>query len=98
MYSESIRVSSMIKEKLVDEDDEYELRNGKYVKRKKFLLNEGEFLRELMECFERRNEYGWGSQISKLFVKHFAKGFEGMWYESKEFFYELLLENSGISP
>ncbi len=51
-----------------------------------------------MECFEQRDDYVWGSEISKLFAKHFEKGFEGKWYESKEFFYELLLENSGIEP
>ena len=40
MYSESIRVSSMIKEQaIVDEDEGYEYRDGKYFKKKKMLEN-----------------------------------------------------------
>jgi hypothetical protein len=39
MYSESIRVSSMIKEQSIVEDEGYEYRDGKYVKKKKMLEN-----------------------------------------------------------
>jgi len=30
-------------------------------------------------------------------MKHFSEGFEEKWHQSKEFFYELLLENVGVN-